>query len=232
MGVLACGQRNQVDKAWPLEAGVDEAGRGPLIGSVVAAAVILPPQFDIKGLTDSKKMSARQREHAFERIQAEAVAWAIAEATASEIDTLNILQANLLAMQRAVDALPIAPTRVFIDGNRCPNLAQPAQAIVQGDALIPAISAASVLAKVWRDRQMDELAKIYPAYGFDQHKGYPTAAHRAAIQREGVLPLHRRSFKPVAQALAQQDQQINLSLTSSSGELDEAVQDVHALRLP
>ncbi len=184
--------------------GVDEAGRGPLCGSVVAAAVILDPARPITGLADSKKLSARQREQLAVQIRAQALAWSIAEASVAEIDTLNILHATMLAMRRAVEGLSLTPVEALIDGNRVPTgLACAARAIVKGDALEPAISAASILAKTHRDAQLAELEQRYPGYGFAQHKGYPTAAHLAALARLGATPAHRRSFGPVAQLLAQ-----------------------------
>lgn len=182
-------------------AGVDEAGRGPLIGSVVTAAVILDPAHPIAGLNDSKKLSAKQREQLFDQIQTHALAWAIAEATHAEVDQYNILQATLLAMRRAVLALPIAATHALIDGNKCPDLPISSQAIVGGDALQPAISAASILAKVTRDRQLEQLHQQHPQYGFAQHKGYPTAAHLAALAAHGVLAEHRRSYAPIKRLL-------------------------------
>lgn len=184
-------------------AGVDEAGRGPLVGSVVTAAVILDPQQPIAGLNDSKKLSAKQRDVLFEQIQSRALAWAIAEATHAEVDQYNILQATLLAMRRAVLALPIAATHALIDGNKCPDLPISSQAIVGGDAVQPAISAASILAKVTRDRQLAQLDLQYPQYGFAQHKGYPTAAHLAALAAHGVLAEHRRSYAPVKRLLGE-----------------------------
>jgi ribonuclease HII len=182
-------------------AGVDEAGRGPLIGSVVAAAVILNPQQPILGLRDSKKLSAKQREALFVEIQAKALCFAIAEANSFEIDQLNILQASLLAMQRAVLLLSVTPTRVLIDGKHCPVLPMPADAIVGGDDSQSCIAAASILAKVTRDRQMYALDAVYPEYGFAQHKGYPTKQHCLALERYGVLPLHRKTFNPVKRLL-------------------------------
>jgi ribonuclease HII len=179
-------------------AGVDEVGRGPLIGAVVTAAVILPDNFDLPGLTDSKKLSAKKREALAIAIKTQAIAWCVAESSVEEIDHLNILQATLLAMRRAVDGLSVVPQGVYVDGNRCPkNMHIPCQAVVKGDGLVPAISAASILAKVARDAQMDRLHEQFPSYGFDQHKGYPTAAHLAALTHHGVLPEHRRSFAPV-----------------------------------
>ncbi len=186
-----------------LIAGVDEAGRGPLIGSVVAAAVILDPLHPIEGLDDSKKLSAKKREYLYTQITSNSVCWAIAEATYEEIDHLNILQASLLAMQRAVYALGIPPQYVLIDGNRCPDLPYPTRAIVGGDRLESSISAASILAKVFRDRQMRILHQQYPDYGFDAHKGYPTAAHLSALRQLGALPEHRRSYRPIRDVLAE-----------------------------
>ena len=182
--------------------GVDEAGRGPLAGSVVAAAVILDPMRPIAGLDDSKKLSAKKREALAIAIRENALAWAIAEASVEEIDRINILQASLLAMRRAVEALAIAPSEALIDGNRCPPLACPARAIVGGDGKVASIAAASILAKTHRDAQMQELHALYPQYGFDRHMGYPTAAHLAALQAHGVSPVHRRSYAPVAKLLA------------------------------
>lgn len=185
-----------------LIAGVDEAGRGPLIGSVVAAAVILDPQNPIVGLNDSKKLSEKKREQLFVEIQQKALAWSIAEASHDEIDELNILNATLLAMQRAVDGLKITPNKVLIDGNKIPKtMTIECEAVVGGDALHAEISAASILAKVTRDRQLLALDKQYPNYGFAQHKGYPTKAHLQAIEQYGVLVEHRRSYKPIKMAL-------------------------------
>lgn len=182
-----------------LIAGVDEAGRGPLAGPVVAAAVILDPAHPILGLADSKILSATRREHLAAEIRTHALAWALGRAEATEIDQINILQASLRAMQRAVANLPIAPNQVLVDGKHCPaGLTCPCQAIVKGDATVQAISAASILAKVARDAELRELHNRYPAYGFAQHKGYPTAAHREALRRFGPCPEHRRSFTPVA----------------------------------
>jgi ribonuclease HII len=181
-----------------LVAGVDEAGRGPLAGSVVAAAVILDASRPIAGLTDSKKLSASRRATLELEIKHSASAWAIAEASQSEIDDINILQASLLAMKRAVLALNLKPDQVLVDGNRLPPLEGYAMiAIVKGDLSEPCISAASILAKEYRDRQMLELDLLYPEYGFAQHKGYPTALHRERLQQYGVSPVHRRSFGPV-----------------------------------
>lgn len=187
----------------PLVAGVDEAGRGPLAGSVFAAAVILDPHKPIEGLNDSKKLTARRREVLFDLIQERALAFCIAEASAQEIDRINILQASLLAMQRAVAGLVHAPALVLVDGNRAPVFACPARAIVGGDALEPSISAASILAKVARDRTLIDLHQAYPHYGFDRHKGYPTADHLAALAEHGPCPEHRRSFAPVRRACSE-----------------------------
>ena len=184
-------------------AGVDEAGRGPLVGSVVAAAVILDPNNPIEGLNDSKKLSEKKREMLFVEIQEKAVAWAIAEASHAEIDQLNILQASLLAMRRAVESLHIQPQHVLVDGNKIPQgLSMSCEAIVGGDALHAEISAASILAKVTRDRQMVVLDQQHPQFGFAQHKGYPTKMHFAAIAEHGVIDQHRRSYAPIKQALA------------------------------
>lgn len=187
-----------------LIAGVDEAGRGPLAGPVIAAAVILNPYSPIAGLTDSKKLSAKQRETLFNLIRAHSLAWSVARATVKEIDQLNILQASLLAMQRAVAKLKISPQQVLVDGNHCPRFACPAEAIIKGDQSEPAISAASIVAKVLRDRLMMMLDKYYPAYGLAKHKGYPTLQHIEALQLQGVSRIHRVSFGPVA-AMIQQD---------------------------
>ncbi|CBL46417.1 Ribonuclease HII [gamma proteobacterium HdN1] len=187
-----------------LIAGVDEVGRGPLIGAVVAAAVILDPAKPIEGLTDSKKLSEKKREQLAEQIRAQALAWAIGRAEAEEIDRINILQASLLAMQRAVLQLAIQPDLVLVDGNRCPRLSLPCRAIVKGDLLVPCISAASILAKVARDQEMLEMDRRYPHYGLAQHKGYPTAAHLAAIEIHGIAPEHRRSFGPIKKRLAEE----------------------------
>lgn len=188
-----------------LIAGVDEAGRGPLVGNVVAAAVILDDNNPIQYLNDSKKLTAKKREQLYTEITEKSLAWSVAHATAKEIDQINILQASLLAMQRAVLCLGIKPDLVLIDGNRCPNLDYPTEAIVKGDTKVAQISAASILAKVVRDRQMLELHKQYPMYGFDKHKGYPTSEHLKRLETEGVLAEHRRSFKPVRNCLQQAD---------------------------
>lgn len=189
-------------------AGVDEAGRGPLVGTVVAAAVILDPNNPIAGLNDSKKLSEKKREKLFIGIQEKALAWAIADASPAEIDELNILQASLLAMRRAVEALQVQPDQVLVDGNKIPQgLLMPCEAVVGGDALHAEISAASILAKVTRDRQMLELDQKFPQFGFAKHKGYPTKAHFEAIALHGVTTEHRRSFGPVRKALALLEQQ-------------------------
>ena len=185
-----------------LVAGVDEAGRGPLAGSVVAAAVILDASAPIDGLTDSKKLSAKRRAVLEQEIMHKAMAWAVAEASHTEVDDINILQASLLAMKRAVLALAMKPERVLVDGNRLPPLDGYAMlAIVKGDLSEPCISAASILAKEHRDRQMLDLDRLYPEYGFAQHKGYPTALHRERLRQYGVSPAHRRSFAPVRELL-------------------------------
>ena len=198
-------QAEQAAFSWDvpgLIAGVDEAGRGPLAGPVVAAAVILDDLKPIKGLADSKQLTARRRERLYDEIRAKALCCSIAEASVEEIDRLNILQATMLAMQRAVAGLRLKPAKVLVDGNRLPPLDVLAEAIVSGDALVPAISAASILAKVTRDRQLEALDQRHPAYGFARHKGYGTAQHLQALQQFGPLPEHRRSFAPVARALA------------------------------
>jgi len=185
-----------------LVAGVDEAGRGPLAGPVVAAAVILDDLKPIKGLADSKAISALKRERLFDEIRAKALCCCIAEASAAEIDELNILQATMLAMRRAVEGLRLKPAKVLVDGNRIPVLKIPAEAIVKGDAKVKAISAASILAKVHRDRLCLELHALHPQYGFDGHKGYPTPEHLAALRAHGACPQHRRSFGPVRKVLS------------------------------
>ena len=184
-----------------LVAGVDEVGRGPLCGPVVTAAVILDPSRPIKGLNDSKKLSEARREALFDEICEKALAWCIARAETDEIDRLNILHATMLAMQRAVEGLAVTPRLALIDGNRCPKLAVPSAAVVKGDSQVPAIAAASILAKVSRDREMQALDLIYPGYGIALHKGYPTPVHLEALQRLGATPIHRRSFAPVRAAL-------------------------------
>ena len=182
-------------------AGVDEVGRGPLAGDVIAAAVILP-EYPLLGLTDSKMLSETRRASLFEVIRREARAWALGRSTVAEIDEINILQASLLAMRRAVEALSVRPSLVLVDGNRLPTWPYEARAIVKGDLTEPAISAASILAKVTRDREMVELDRRYPGYGLAAHKGYPTKAHLAALSELGVSPIHRRSFGPVKRLLA------------------------------
>ncbi|WP_312760331.1 ribonuclease HII [Pulveribacter sp.] len=185
-----------------LMAGVDEAGRGPLAGPVVAAAVILDDARPITGLADSKALTAARRERLYDEICAHALCVSVAQASVQEIDELNILQATMLAMARAVQGLRLKPTRVLVDGNRLPVLSVPAEAVVQGDALVQAISAASILAKVTRDRWCQQLHTDWPHYGFAEHKGYGTARHLAALAEHGACPEHRRSFAPVARALA------------------------------
>lgn len=184
-----------------LVAGVDEVGRGPLCGAVVTAAVILDPLRPIEGLNDSKKLTQARREALFPIIQERALAWCIARAEVEEIDQLNILHATMLAMQRAVAGLAIQPDRVLVDGNRCPVLPMRSEPVIQGDGRVPAISAASILAKVARDREMVDLDQLYPGYGIAQHKGYPTPIHLAALRELGASVIHRRSFAPVREAL-------------------------------
>jgi ribonuclease HII len=179
--------------------GIDEAGRGPLAGPVVAAAVMLDPARPIVGLNDSKKLSEKRREALALEIREKALAWSVAEASPTEIDRINILQATFLAMQRAVAGLRVLPARAVVDGNRCPALAIPVEAVVKGDGKIAAIAAASILAKTARDKGMRELHERYPQYGFDRHMGYPTALHLAALKTHGPCPEHRKSFGPVAQ---------------------------------
>lgn len=188
-----------------LVAGVDEVGRGPLVGDVVTAAVILDPNNPIQGLADSKKLSEKKRLALFDEIQQKALAVSIGRASPAEIDEINILHATMLAMQRAVEGLSITPEYVFIDGNRCPKLTMPCEAVVKGDARVAEISAASIIAKVTRDQEMDELDQRYPEFGFANHKGYPTKAHFAALEQHGITPYHRKSFKPVQKIMEQQD---------------------------
>lgn len=188
-----------------LIAGVDEVGRGPLVGAVVAAAVILDPARPIEGLTDSKVLTERKRERLAPIIREQALAWALGRAEVDEIDSINILQASLLAMRRAVEALDIQPDHVQVDGNRCPTVACSVEAIIKGDLHIPAIGAASIIAKVARDQEMVALDACYPQYGFARHKGYPTREHLAAIREHGVISEHRRSFGPVRAVLAEQE---------------------------
>lgn len=184
-------------------AGVDEAGRGPLVGNVVAAAVILDPGYPIDGLNDSKKLSASRREQLAEQVRDRAIAWSVVSIDAEQIDRINILQATMLAMQQAVEQLTVPPQHVFIDGNRCPQINVPATAVVKGDSRVAEISAASILAKVERDAQMLVLHEVYPQYGFDKHKGYPTKAHFEALAEYGPCPEHRRSYAPVRRAVAE-----------------------------
>jgi ribonuclease HII len=183
-------------------AGVDEAGRGPLAGPVVAAAVILHPDCQISGIDDSKKLSPAKRERLFEMITQEAIAYCVGRAEVEEIDNINILQATLLAMKRAISGLAVRPSLVLVDGNQAPEIDEPVETLIKGDSLNKAIAAASILAKVTRDREMIGLDSVYPGYGFAKHKGYPTRTHLDAIARLGVLPVHRRSFAPVARLLA------------------------------
>ncbi|MBU3628144.1 ribonuclease HII [Polynucleobacter sp. AP-Reno-20A-A9] len=189
--------------------GVDEAGRGPLVGAVVAGAVVLDPDNPIEGLKDSKKLTAVRREYLYEQIMEKAKAWGVGEASPAEIDSINILQATMLAMRRAIEDLTIRlgtwPDKALIDGNRCPELPIAAEAIVKGDAKEPAISAASIVAKVTRDRQMQILHERHPEYGFAQHMGYPTEAHFAALKQYGACDQHRRSFSPVRRVLENQN---------------------------
>lgn len=184
-----------------LVAGVDEVGRGPLVGAVVTAAVILDPARPISGLADSKALTEKKRLALADEIREKALSFALGRAEPHEIDELNILHATMLAMQRAVAALDVAPQHVLVDGNRCPRFSCAATAVVKGDARVAVISAASILAKVARDAEMITLHEEYPQYGFDQHKGYPTAVHMAALQQHGPIPEHRRSFAPVRLAL-------------------------------
>jgi len=183
--------------------GIDEAGRGPLAGSVVAAAVVLDPARPIAGLNDSKKLSAAKRDALAVEIKEKALAWCVAEASVAEIDKLNILHATMLAMQRAVAGLAVVPEKAMVDGNRCPKLEMPAEAVVKGDGKVACIAAASILAKTARDAQMLALHQQYPDFGFDRHMGYPTADHLARLQQYGPSPIHRRSFGPVKMLLAQ-----------------------------
>ncbi|WP_415903658.1 ribonuclease HII [Neptuniibacter sp. QD29_5] len=183
-------------------AGVDEVGRGPLVGNVVAAAVILDPENPIQGLADSKKLSAKKREQLYIEIKEKALAWCVASASPAEIDEINILHASMLAMKRAVEGLDIPAEFVYVDGNRSPDLNCPSEPVVKGDSKIPEISAASILAKVDRDREMEILDQQYPEYGFAKHKGYPTALHFEKLAEHGPLPEYRRSFKPVRDLLS------------------------------
>lgn len=190
-------QFNWPDAGATLVAGVDEVGRGPLCGPVIAAAVILDPERPVVGLNDSKKLTARQREALFDVICDQALAWSLGRAEVAEIDQLNILHATMLAMQRAVAGLSLLPELAYIDGNRCPKLPCQAEAVIKGDSKVPEIAAASIIAKVTRDREMAIIDQQWPGYGIAGHKGYPTAAHMAALKRLGPTPVHRRSFKPV-----------------------------------
>ena len=182
-------------------AGVDEVGRGPLCGPVIAAAVILDPACPIEGLNDSKKLSEKRREALFDVICQDALAWSLGRADVAEIDDLNILHATMLAMQRAVEGLSVKPEMAYIDGNRCPKLSCPAEAIVKGDSRVPEIAAASIIAKVTRDREMVIMDSKWPGYGIAGHKGYPTKVHMEALRKLGPAPIHRRSFKPVRELL-------------------------------
>ncbi len=199
-------QQNEMDlfsspETLTLVCGVDEVGRGPLCGPVVTAAVILDPENPIDGLNDSKKLSEKKRDLLFDEIKAKALSWSIGRAEVEEIDELNILHATMLAMQRAVAGLSVKPELALIDGNRCPELPCRAEAVIKGDGRVPEIGAASILAKVTRDREMAELEKMYPGYGMGGHKGYPTKVHMDALKKLGATPIHRRSFKPVREAL-------------------------------
>ncbi|NAW58445.1 MULTISPECIES: ribonuclease HII [unclassified Vibrio] len=188
-------------QGYQLIAGVDEVGRGPLVGDVVTAAVILDPNNPIEGLTDSKKLSEKKRLALLPEIKQKALAWSVGRCSPQEIDQLNILQATMVAMQRAIAGLAIQPDMALIDGNRTPELPMAAQAVVKGDLRVAEISAASILAKVVRDQEMEALDVLYPQFGFAQHKGYPTKAHFEAIEQHGVIDQHRKSFKPVKKAL-------------------------------
>ncbi|EHK9179903.1 ribonuclease HII [Vibrio parahaemolyticus] len=188
-------------QGYQLIVGVDEVGRGPLVGDVVTAAVILDPNNPIEGLNDSKKLSEKKRLALLPEIKEKALAWAVGRCSPEEIDELNILQATMVAMQRAIAGLKVQPDLVLIDGNRCPELSMDSQAVVKGDLRVAEISAASIIAKVVRDQEMEELDKQYPQFGFAKHKGYPTKAHFEAIEQHGVISEHRKSFKPVKKAL-------------------------------
>ncbi|EKG9563448.1 ribonuclease HII [Vibrio parahaemolyticus] len=188
-------------QGYQLIAGVDEVGRGPLVGDVVTAAVILDPNNPIEGLNDSKKLSEKKRLALLPEIKEKALAWAVGRCSPEEIDELNILQATMVAMQRAIAGLNVQPDLALIDGNRCPELPMDSQAVVKGDLRVAEISAASIIAKVVRDQEMEELDKQYPQFGFAKHKGYPTKAHFEAIEQHGVISEHRKSFKPVKKAL-------------------------------
>ncbi|WP_171817263.1 ribonuclease HII [Vibrio coralliilyticus] len=188
-------------QGYHLIAGVDEVGRGPLVGDVVTAAVILDPNNPIKGLNDSKKLTEKKRLALLPEIKEKALAWSVGRCSPEEIDQLNILQATMVAMQRAIEGLEVAPDFALIDGNRVPLLNMDAQAVVKGDMRVAEISAASIIAKVVRDQEMEELDKLHPQFGFAKHKGYPTKAHFEAIEQHGVIDQHRKSFKPVKKAL-------------------------------
>lgn len=188
-------------QGYQLIVGVDEVGRGPLVGDVVTAAVILDPNNPIEGLNDSKKLSEKKRLALLPEIKEKALAWAVGRCSPEEIDELNILQATMVAMQRAIAGLKVQPDLALIDGNRCPELPMDSQAVVKGDLRVAEISAASIIAKVVRDQEMEELDKQYPQFGFAKHKGYPTKAHFEAIEQHGVISEHRKSFKPVKKAL-------------------------------
>lgn len=188
-------------QGYQLVAGVDEVGRGPLVGDVVTAAVILDPTNPIEGLNDSKKLSEKKRLALLPEIKEKALAWSVGRCSPAEIDDLNILQATMVAMQRAIEGLSVKPDLALIDGNRCPKLAMDSQAVVKGDLRVAEISAASIIAKVVRDQEMEELDKLHPEFGFAKHKGYPTKAHFDAIEKHGVIDQHRKSFKPVKRAL-------------------------------
>ncbi len=188
-------------QGYQLIAGVDEVGRGPLVGDVVTAAVILDPNNPIEGLNDSKKLSEKKRLALLPEVKEKALAWAVGRCSPEEIDELNILQATMVAMQRAIAGLKVQPDLALIDGNRCPELPMDSQAVVKGDLRVAEISAASIIAKVVRDQEMEELDKQYPQFGFAKHKGYPTKAHFEAIEQHGVISEHRKSFKPVKKAL-------------------------------
>jgi ribonuclease HII len=190
-----------LDRTHGRVAGVDEAGRGPLAGPVIAAAVILDPEHPVAGLRDSKKLTESRRTALFDEITGNALAWAVGRAEVEEIDSINILQATLLAMRRAVEQLVPAADAVLVDGNQCPQLACPVRAIIKGDDKVAAISAASIIAKVSRDREMLELDDLYPGYGLARHKGYPSRMHLEALQKLGVTPVHRRSYAPVRRLL-------------------------------
>ncbi|AYV20792.1 MULTISPECIES: ribonuclease HII [Vibrio] len=192
-------------QGYSLVAGVDEVGRGPLVGDVVTAAVILDPNNPIEGLNDSKKLSEKKRLALYPEIKEKALAWAVGRCSPTEIDELNILQATMVAMQRAVAGLQVQPDMVLIDGNRTPTLPMDAQAVVKGDLRVAEISAASIIAKVVRDQEMEELDQQHPQFGFAKHKGYPTKAHFEAIEQHGVIAEHRKSFKPVKRALGIKD---------------------------